>query len=288
MANEVTTTSADDLVFALWIMNENILEYFYPLNLAGHLVRYASLAGIPSNTHDFPKSPQLTAASLVEGTDMTNTAFTTTKASVTATESGLMLTITDRLSLSDITDDSYYAMEAAKALANKITTDICALSTGFSGTCGATTVNLTEANILTGTTTLMASSVPGPYDGILHPQQWYDLVGDIGTTITPAAHTQESARATSNEFGAQPDGGIGKLYGVNWTVSAAVPTATAGADRAGMIVSPQFGIGMVEKWGSRTEMERDASLRGTEVVVTANYGLGELKDEAGITVLSDA
>lgn len=288
MANEVTTSAANDLVFASWIMNEHILDFFYPLNLAGHTVRFASLAGIPSNTHDFPKSPQLTAASLVEGTDLTNTAFTTTKSSVTATENGLMLTITDRLSVSDVADDSYYAQEAAKALAQKVTTDITALATGFSATAGATTVNLTEANILTATTTLMANSAPGPYQGILHPQQWFDLAGDIGTTITPAGAGGEPARAATQDFGAKPDGGLGNLYGVDWTVSAAVPTATAGADRAGMVVSPNFAIGFAEKWAARTEFERDASLRGMEIVVTGNYGVAELKDEAGVTILSDA
>jgi hypothetical protein len=97
-----------------------------------------------------------------------------------------------------------------------------------------------------------------------------------------------TSRAESNEYGAVPDGGLGRFYGVEWVITAAVPTANAGADRAGMIVSPSRALGLVEKWASRTELQRDASLRATEIVLTANYGVGEIDDLSGIGVITDA
>ncbi len=289
MANEVTTTSANDLVYSAWILASDILEAFYGQQTAMHLVRFSSIADLPTKAKDFPTSPVLSAASVAEGVDMSNTAFSTGKATVTAAEVGLLLTVTDVLSMSDIVDDSYYAQQAGEALADKVTTDICSLSSGFSSSVGATGVNLTEANILDGIQTLMAAGVPGPYHGILHPIQYRDLATAVGGTLSPAATTgTESVRQVTNEFGARPNGGLGELYGVMWSISSNVPTANAGADRAGMIVNPRNAIGFVEKGAARVEPERDASLRAREIAVTAMYGVGELKDAAGVGVITDA
>lgn len=289
MANEITTTTADDLVFASWKMTANILPAFYGFFVAEGLVRYASLANLPTKAHDFPISPSLSASGLTEGTDMANTAFSTTKATVTAAEVGLRVEPTDVLDVSSIVDDSYYTMELGKAMAAKRTTDILALSTGFSTSVGTSGNNLTEAQTLEGITALMAAGVPGPYRGVLHPQQWYDLSAGIGGTLSPTLYGGAGARFESNDL-AQPsaDGGLGRLYGVDWVVTSRVPTANAGADRAGMIVAPDYAIGLADKWPVRVELERNASLRSTEINVTAMYGVGELLDAAGVGVVTDA
>jgi hypothetical protein len=289
MANEITTTSADDLSYAAEILSSAILENFYGNLIGRPLVRYADISGFPSKAKDFPISPALAAASVAEGVSLVNTAFTTTKATVTAAEVGLMLTITDLLSASDVVDDGYYASQGGQALAAKFTTDVLAMGAGFANHCGATTVNLTEQNILDGLVTLASAGVPPPYAGVLHPRQWADLVADIGTTIAPAGGGGAAgARAMTNDLAVGSTGGLGTLYGVSWETSHLVPTATAGADRLGMIVNPQFAIGHVEKWAVRVEFERDAALRARSVVITACYGLGELRDAAGIGILSDA
>lgn len=289
MANEVTTTSADDLVYAERILEANIIDALYENNNAMGVVRYASIAGFPSKTESFPKTPKLSAASLTEGTDMSYTAFATTDATITVAEVGITLTPTDLLSVSDIVQDSYYAREAGKAVANKITTDIAALGSGFSTAVGATTVDLTEANILAGIATLEAASVPGPYAALIHPQQKSDLVSDIGTTINAAGNTGLSSRAETQDIpAARPDGMLGDLFGVDFYVTAAVPTANAAADRSGMLVSKERALGFVEKWPARVELERDATLRATEIVVTSAYGVGEIDDTSGVEILSDA
>jgi len=287
MANEITTTSADDLSYAAQILAADILENFYGNNIAAPLVRKADIGGFPSRAKDFPISPALAAASLAEGVDMANTAFSTTKVTITAAEVGLLLTITDLLSVSDIVGDEYYAGEAGKALASKFTTDVLALASGFSQQCGATTVDLTETNIIDGLVLLQAGGVSPPYVAALHPRQWGDLVGSMGSYINQVG-SGSGARAESNDVMVSPDGGLGRLYGVSWYISHLVPTATAGADRLGMIVAPQYALGHVEKWAARVEFERDASLRAREIALTACYGLGELRDAAGIGVLTDA
>jgi len=289
MADEITTTSANDFVFDYWILASNILPHFYGLNVAEHLVRYASVAGLPTKTHNFPTAPQLAAAGLTEGVDMANSPYATGYVAITVAESGIRTEPTDVLNLSSIVGTDQYARDMGQAMAAKRTSDILALAGGFSNQCGATTVNLTEANILAGTTALMARGVPGPYHGVLHPQQYTDLAGSVSTTLTWIGSGSPSPRANTNDLGGMPtDGGLGELYGVNWTVTSLVPTATAGADRIGMIVNPNYAIGLVEKYPVRVEPQRDASLRATEINITSMYGVGELKDAAGEGILSDA
>lgn len=289
MANEVTTTSADDLVYAAEIATDAIIEELRANNNAMALVRYHSIAGFPSKAKDFPKLPTLTAASVAEATDLSNSAFATSKATITAGEVGVMTTLTDVLSASDIVDDGLYVNAAARAVATKITTDIAALSAGFSNSSGSTGVDLTEDAILSAIATLEAASVPGPFGMLLHPQQKYDLVSDIGTTFTPGGNSGASARSELNDIAAaRPDGMMGDLFGMPVYVTAAVPTANAGADRLGMIVDVNRAIGFVEKWAARVEFQRDASLRAVEAVTVANYGVGEIDDSSGVGILSDA
>lgn len=286
MANEVTTTSVDDLLLDAELLASAILPHFYGNLVAAPFVRSADIGGAPTKAKDFPITPGLTAGSIAEAVDLTNTPFVTSKVTLTVGEVGIMLTITDLLSMSDIVSDAYYSAEMGKAMALKFNTDVLALAAGFSGQCGATTVNLSEQNILDGQVTLASDGVPPPYRGVLHPQQYADLIADVGTTVV--AGQGVSARAQTNDLSIPNTGPVGELYGVEWYVSHLVPTATAGADRLGMMVAPAHALGHVSKWDVRVEAERDASLRAREIVVTACYAVGELRDEAGIGILSDA
>ena len=287
MANEVTTTSADDLVYAAEIATDGILQELRANNNAASLVRFHSIAGFPSIAKDFPKLPTLTAAAVNEATDLSNSAYATTKVTLTSGEVGLMTTLTDVLSYSDIVSDDVYVQSAARALLTKITVDIAALGAGFTSSVGSTGVNLTEANILDAIATLEAANAPGPYGALIHPQQKRDLIADVGTTFSGAGGG--AVRSELNDVAAaRPDGALGELYGLDFYVTTAVPTANAGADRSGMMVSKNRALGMVSKMAARVEFERDASLRAVEAVTVADYGVGELDDNCGVEILSDA
>ncbi len=225
---------------------------------------------------------------MAEATDLTNTAISTGKATLTASEIGVMATITDMLDLSDITDIVQYAQLLARAVAEKFATDVFALSSGFSTSVGSTTVNLTELVTLSAVTTLTAAKVPGPYAGALHPQGWEDLVGSIGSTITPAGAQGTGVQQVTNMLAPRPDATLGTFFNVTWYQNPVVPTANAGADRGGMVVAAARALGHVEKWGGRVEYQRDASLRATEVVATMSYGVGEIDDASGVEVIHDA
>jgi hypothetical protein len=291
VANGTTTTSANDFVIAAEVVASAILPHYYGHLNAAALTRYESIANFPSTAKNFPTTGGLSAAGLTEGTDMAYTQFSTGVATVTVAEAGLTVTPTDLLNQSDIVDLDFYAAEAGKATAQYVNDAIFALSSGFSNSVGSTGSNLTELNILDGGTKLAAAGVPGPYVGVLHPQQWNDLAVAVGGSLTPATSPgAQSVQEITRTFGVEQvfDGGLINLYGVNWLISNRVPTANAGADRAGMIVHPMHAIGFVEKWPIRVELERDASLRATEIVVTTAFGVGELLDSAGVGVITDA
>lgn len=288
MADEVTLTTADDLTYAAMIMADSIIDALYANNNLRSIPRFKSLAGLPSVANDFPKPPKLTAATVAEATDLTNTAYSTGKATITAGEVGIMIQPTDLLNVADIVDLPWYGAQLGQAVAEKWTTDLTALSSGFSTSVGTTTVDLTEAVILDAIATLEAANAPGPYAVICHTQQKRDMVASVGSTITPAANQGTGFRGVLNDLGAQQDGLLGMLYGCDWRTNSTVPTANAGADRLGMMVSVNRALGFVEKWPARVEFERDASLRATEIVVVAAYGVGEIDDTSGVGILSDA
>jgi hypothetical protein len=173
-------------------------------------------------------------------------------------------------------------------VAKKMTTDLAALGAGFTTVVGTTTVDLTEAQFRSGITTLETADVPGPYAAWLHPVQWADLVGSVGSFLDAAANTGASARQEMNDFGAAPGGDHGFIYEVHTITNSTVPTANAGADRAGTMFAIDRAIGFVDKWRIRPEMERKAALRGVELMTSAAYGVGELDDTSGVAIITDA
>ena len=147
---------------------------------------------------------------------------------------------------------------------------------------------------MTAVAALAGRDVPGPYWGVLHPQQILDL--QAGSGNTPGG-VLTSLSSMSPYFGNDgfDAGGILKfqrdnaynLFDVSIWSTSSVVTANAGADRAGGIFNKEA-IGFHELWDMRTEMQRDASLRATEIVVTGCIGAVEVDDNRGQSVITDA
>ena len=69
-------------------------------------------------------------------------------------------------------------------------------------------------------------------------------------------------------------GAMSSLYGVDIFQSTNCASVASDADRQGVMMpmGNQSGLAYVIKVGAKTELERNASLRATEIVVTAVYG----------------
>ena len=286
MANEVTTAvgSAGELV-AAEIVSRLVIDAAYAGAVMPALVRVADISGDSTLTVDFPKWPLLSAADLTEGADAGNTAVNTTSTPVTADEAGIMITVTDMLlNSAGIGGLEPYAMELGKALANKIDTDLLAEVADFTNSVGATGVDMSEANFLEAIYALESGNATGPYAAVLHPVQVHDLRMALKAT-TGAVWGGPSAPA--GDIGA-----LTSLYGVDVFSSTNCALVNTGADRQGgmMPVGNQSGLAYVLKTGAKTEFQRDASLRATEIVVTAIYGDECVNPAAngGVKMVTDA
>ncbi|MEK7880784.1 MAG: hypothetical protein AAB210_02680 [Deltaproteobacteria bacterium] len=286
MANEVTTAvgSAGELV-AAEIVSRLVIDAAYAGAVMPAIVRVADISGDSTLTVDFPKWPLLSAADLTEGADAANTAVNTTSTPVAADEAGIMITVTDMLlNSAGIGGLEPYAMELGKALANKIDTDLLAEVADFTNSVGATGVDMTEANFLEAIYSLESGNATGPYAAVLHPVQVHDLRMALKAT-TGAVWGGPSAPA--GDIGA-----LTSLYGVDVFSSTNCALVNAGADRQGVMmpVGNQSGLAYVLKTGAKTEFQRDASLRATEIVVTALYGDECVNPAAngGVKMVTDA
>ena len=290
MANEITWNNLQgEYSLEYRLLAESIVTALYESLDMRQFSITKTIANFASNAERFPKTPTLTASGLTEGTDLvTNTAFAPTQVTLTVGEVGLKLTLTDLMAMGGIVGVAHYGEEAGKAVAEKRTTDLVALMAGFSNSVGVSGTDLTEAFFLSAIAQLRGAKVPAPYVTVLHTTSYYsELIGSIGSTYSALANTGAGVRAESNDLPGAGQGGIvGDLYGTTTLITPLV-AEDGNSDKVNGMYAPSRAIGYVEKWAVRPELERDASLRGTEIVVTAAYAVGEIDDVSGVRIVSD-
>lgn len=270
MANEVSTSaaSAGELI-AAEIVSRLVIDAAYAEAVMPPLVRVADISSESTLTVEFPKWPLLTAADLTEAVDMSNTAVNTASTLVSADEAGIMITVTDLLlNGAGLGGLEPFAVELGKALANKIDTDLLSAASSFTNSVGTSGANMTEANFLSAIYTLELGNAKGPFVVVLHPYQVSNLRSAIAAT-TGAVWGGPSAPAADL-------GSLGTLYGVDIVQSTNCPSVNVNVDRQGVMMplGNQAGLAYVLKSSAKTELQRDASMRATEIVVTAVYGYG--------------
>jgi len=284
MADEVTSAAGSVGEFvAAEVVSRLIIDAAYEEAVMPSLVRVADISGENTLTMSFPKWPLLSAADLTEGTDLANTAINTTNVDVTVDEAGLMITVTDLVAGAGIANLENYASELGKALANKIDTDLLAEVADFTNSVGSTGVDMTEANFLEAIYTLDNGNATGDYVAVLHPIQVADLRTALSST-TGAIWGGPSAPA--GDIGA-----MASLYGVDIFQSTNAASVDTNANRQGVMMpmGNSSGLAYVLKNGAKTEFERDASIRGTEIVVTAVYGdeCVNVAANGGVAIITD-
>lgn len=282
MANETTSSTLSALYTtiqqtALFTMQER--AFMRPL------VRNYNLVGQPGKAAHVGIYPTLATSAITsgEGSDASNNAITATEKTFTATEKAVMATLTDT-ARDSTADDSAAAIGRilGETLAKKIDEDIAALFTGFSGGIGGGSgTELTPDDILGAIATLRANSVTGPYIGVFHPYQTYNLrkvLANAGAANTPALSD------LGNEV--LRGGYIGRLFGVDIFESAVVTGTSTGAYIGAVMHADALAFCL--KKDLTLETQRDASLRATEIVASMTYAVGELFDAHGVKIITDA
>lgn len=247
------------------------------------LVRNYDMTGTPGLTAQVPIYPALSASDLTEGTDIsTPTSFDTTSATITAVERGVMVSLTD-LSAESANEDVAAAVgrQIGDAMAKKMDTELAALFSGFSNTVGSGAAEITVEDLFKAAATLRANQAPGPYVCVLHPYQAFQIkkqLTNAGNTnmVNPSDLGNEALRA----------GFVGQIAGMNVFESTVISGDSAGA-YVGAAMS-QDALGFMMKRDMRIEEQRDASLRATEIVGSAAYGVKEIFDAYGVGIIGDA
>lgn len=314
MADETTTTSLNDIVYSAWI-RAAYLEAAWMFLVAQQFGRKFSLVGKESASLQLPRIDSLmtvadrgasvaTAFNATEGSDLTNTQFTTSKVTGSVSEYALMLTLTD-----DVNEDSINGFdllgkimgEAARVIMSAKEDDFVALFAGLDNEVGATGVDLTIAVAIAAHVDTRRRGFHAP-DGmvyVLDPEAWDNLEAAL-TNTNAAAGVYAAAvdrllgvdRTANNGMG---NGHVANFRGYPVYESQYCDTKNTAADvcSACFVPSspgndPHASFATIDKRPFRVEPQRDASLRGTELVFSERWGCCELNGGAGDSITSDA
>ena len=231
-----------------------------------------------------PKVGQFEMADLIDGIDLVDEQeIGMTTVDLTTGEVGAKIILTDKLVRQE--NESPFKMvgrQFGDAGARKQDKDLIALFSAFNGgtALGADNKNLSMANWSACIAHAKANKFPMPIFGVHHPNAVYNVVSSAAVTPgstypIPDGFAQDLlknfwSRIMINQVPLFEDGNI---------------EAVSGQDSGyGVIASKHAAVTLKSK-GWDTERERDASLRATELVMTADYGCFELDDGYGAAML---
>ena len=277
MANESTSSTLSELYTEIVAEAQFVAS---EKSIMRNLVKNYAISG-GGKAVEVPVYAQVSAAAVSEATDLSNTAIDPTSVTITASEVGVMTTLTD---LARNSAPRNVAADIGKlfgeALARKQDADLIALFDGFSVTLGDGTTAISPAVIFNALSTLRANALPANECAVVvHPKIAYDLKS--GLTNTFAGLDTE----TSNE--ALRAGFVGRLAGMPiFETSNMANTGTAGDYKGGAFHKDALAIAMMQD--VKIETQRDASLRADEIVATSVYGVGEIHDSYGVELHHDS
>ena len=280
MANETTSSTLSELF-------ENITQEaiftFQETSVMRPLVTLYPIVG-SGKTIEVPVYPAITASAVNEATDLTNTAVNPTSETITASEVGVMTTLTD------LARDSASRNVGAdigklfgEAIAKKVDTDLATLLDSFTTTLdSAGGVELTADKLFQAQAILRSLNVPAPYYGVFSPKAVFNLK----KTLTSAGYNTNANAISDIGNEALTNGYVGRVAGIDIFENANI-AINANDDSAGGVFHP-MALGLALKEDFKVETQRDASLRGTEIVASICYGTGVIKNNYGVRVISDS
>ena len=277
MANETTSSTLSELYTeivaeALFVASER--------SVMRPLVKNYAISG-GGKSVEVPIYSAVSAAAVSEASDLSNTAINPTSVTISASENGIMTTLTD---LARNAAPRNVAADIGKlfgeAIAKKIDTDLTALFDGFSSVVGSAGAEVTVAKIFEAVATLRQAAVPMPLAGVLNPKVAYNVKKNLTNTFvnpTPNDLTNEALRT----------GYVGNIAGVQMFETSNVDgTSDTDNCKGGIFHKDALGLAMMQDL--KIETQRDASLRADEIVATAVYGVGELHDSYGVELLGES
>ena len=278
MANETTSSTISELYTeiiaeALFVASERSL-------MRGLVKNYSIVGG--GKSVEVPIYATVSAAAVSEASDLSNTAINPSSVTISASEIGIMTTLTD---LARNSASRNVAADIGKlfgeAIAKKIDVDLIALFDGFSKIVGGADVAFSAAKLFEATAELRNLGVPTQdLACVVHPYIAYDLKGALTNTFANPNPSDVANEAMSTGF-------VGRVAGVPVYESSNISnTGTTGDYKGALFHRDALGLAMMQDL--KIETQRDASMRADELVATAVYGVGELHDTYGVELMMDS
>ena len=276
MANETTSSTISELYTeivaeALFVASEQ--------SIMRNLVRNYTIAG-GGKSVEVPIYANVSASAVNEATDLSNTAVNPTSVTITASEVGIMTTLTDlaRNSASrNVAGD--IGRLFGEAIARKVDADLSALFTGFSTErAGGAGNELTVQDVFDAVADLRTANAPAPYYGVFHPKQIFNVKKSLTNTFV--------GRDTELSNEAMRTGFVGTIAGVQIFESSNISVDGSDDSIGGVFSQDALALAMMQDL--KIESQRDASLRADEIVATAVYGVGEIHDTYGVKLTADS
>jgi hypothetical protein len=232
-----------------------------------------------------PKVGQMSMSDLVDGQDIIDEEdIGMTTVDLTASEVGAKVILTDKL-VRQAADNvfSMIGRQLGDGMARKKDGDVLDLYTNLnSGTkLGATTKKMTAANVHGAIAYAKANKFGNQLYILHHPNAVAELsaqAATVASTVGGELTSGWSVDLLQNFYsGLRPINGVSIFEDGNIS-------ADSNTDGIG-VIADKTALAALTSVDTRTERQRDASLRATEVVMTADYGVFELDDTRGAGIL---
>ena len=278
MANESTSSTLSELYTEIVAEAQFVAQ---EQSIMRNLVRNYAITG-GGKAVEVPIYAAVSAAAVSEATDLSNTAINPTSVTITASEVGVMTTLTD---LARNAAPRNVAADIGRlfgeAIAKKQDTDMTALFDGFSFGIGDGTAAITAARVFQAASDLRNNALNiNECAVVLHPKIAYDLKANLTNTFA-----NSNANDLANE--ALRSGFVGTLAGMRIFETSNMSNTGNAGDYKGAAFH-RDALAMAEMQGLKVETQRDASLRADEIVATAVYGVGEIHDSYGVELHFDS
>ena len=231
-----------------------------------------------------PKVGQMSMQDLTDGVDIVDEEdIGMTTVDLTASEVGAKIILTDKLVRQSAENVfSMIGRPLGDGMARKKDVDVLALYSGFSTDIGAAGRSMSLANVSAAVAYAKGKKFGSNVYIVQHPF----AVWDIANTAVTASSTYPvpagwSADLLGNFFsGLRPINGVPIFEDGNISIDS--------SDDAVGVIADRSALAVLKSVDMNKEQDRDISLRATEVVITADYGVFELDDSKGVALTLDA
>ena len=292
MASGLTLSSSSSLSDMSNIVIASAISNIEPAGPTNQLVsRYAIPQGAKSV--NIPIWGRNDAVVVTEGVDISAPEqLSVTVTNIPATEHGIMTFVSDRLSRQNNEDILSHVGEVqGGALGRLLESDLTTLFDSFTNSIGSASAMLTYYHVAGAVSYLKTDNdasyglAPGTASGVFHPEQIRGFVQEVsgiqggGTTGLAAQPIPEGVTSDviQNYFR-----GNESAFGVP-IYSSGVLARSSNASKGAIFVPNAIALAMAHEM--EAEEERDASLRGTEMVMVGEWGEAQVADPWGVEML---